>query len=191
MISKLKILTVADWEAMSHGDGNRYEIIEGELFVSCSPGLTHQRVISNLFTLFALFLEKNPIGEILTDMGVILSKFSAVIPDLVVFLNETSDTIITGDRLTGPTDLVIEVISSGSANSRRDRVDKLRLYSKHEVPEYWIVDPRKLTVEQYVSDGSSLKLKQTLKREEERLSSTAIPGFSCLLSQIFRHFGKR
>jgi len=190
MIRKLKILTVADWEAMPHGDGNRYEIIEGELFVSCSAGLTHQRVVMNLITLFILFLEKNPIGEILTDMGVILSKFSAVIPDLVVFLNETSDTIITGDRLTGPTDLVIEVISPGSANSRRDRVDKLRLYSKHEVPEYWIVDPRKLTVEQYVLHGSSLKLKQTLQREDERLSSAAIPGFSCLLSQIFRHFGK-
>ena len=190
MISKLKILTVADWEAMPHGDGNRYEIIEGELFVSCSPGLTHQRVLMNLITLFVLFREKNPIGEILSDVGVILSKFSAVIPDLVFFLNEQRDTIITNDRLTGPPALVIEVVSPGSANSRRDRVDKLRLYSKHEVPEYWIVDPRKRTVEQYVSDGSSLKLKQALKREEERLSSAAIPGFSCLLGQIFRHFGK-
>ena len=189
MNTKLKILTVADWEAMPHGDGNRYEIIEGELFVSRSAGLTHQVVVMNLITSFVLFREKNPIVQILTGAGVILSNFSAVIPDLVVFLNETSDTIITGDRLTGPTDLVIEVISPGSANSR-DRVDKLHLYSKHAVPEYWIVDPRKLTVEQYVSDGSSLKLKQTLKREEERLSSAAIPGFSCLLSQIFRHFGK-
>ena len=114
MNTKLKILTVADWEAMPHGDGNRYEIIEGELFVSCSPGLTHQRVVMNLITLFVLFLEKNRIGELLTDMGLILSRYSGVIPDVVVFLNETGDTIITGDRLTGPTDLVIEVISPGS-----------------------------------------------------------------------------
>jgi Uma2 family endonuclease len=190
MISKLKILTVADWEAMPHGDGNRYEIIEGELFVSRSAGLTHQVVVMNLITSFVLFLEKDRIAEILTNAGVILSKFSAVIPDLVIFLNEQRDEIITGDRLTGPPALVIEVISPGAANSRRDRVDKLRLYSKHLVQEYWIVDSRKLTVEQYVSDGSSLKLKQILKREEERLSSAAIPGFSCLLSQIFRHFGK-
>jgi Uma2 family endonuclease len=190
MNTKLKTLTVDDWEAMPHGDGNRYEIIEGELFVSCSPGLTHQRVVMNLITLFVLFLEKNRIGEILTDAGVILSRFSAVIPDIVFFLNETSDSIITGDRLTGATDLVIEVLSPGSANVRRDRVDKLRLYSKHGVPEYWIVDPGNLTVEQYVSDGSSLKLMQTLQREEEQLLSAAIPGFSCLLSQIFRRFGK-
>jgi len=188
MISKLKILTVADWEAMPHGDGNRYEIIEGELFVSRSPGLTHQVVLANLITLFVLFLEKNPIGAFLPDVGVILDKFSAVIPDLVILLNEQRDTIVTNDRLTGPPALVIEVVSPGSANSRRDRVDKLPLYSKHPVQEYWIVDPGDLTVEQYVSDGSSLTLSQTLQSEEERLSSAAIPGFSCLLSQIFRRF---
>lgn len=190
MNTKLKILTVADWEAMPHGDGNRYEIIEGELFVSRSPGLTHQVVLANLITLFVLFLEKNPIGAFLPDVGVILSKFSAVIPDLVILLNEQRDTIITNDRLTGPPALIIEVVSPGSANSRRDRVDKFRLYSKHEALEYWIVDPGNLTVEQYVSDGSSLKLSQTLNREEERLSSVAIPGLSCLLSQIFKRFGK-
>src|SRR4026207_769321 len=155
MTTKVQILTVAEWEAMPHGDGNRYEIIEGELFVSCSPGLTHQIVISNLFTLFVLFLEKNPIGTILTNAGVILSKNSAVIPDLVVFLNEQRDTIITNDRLTGPPALMIEVVSPGSANSRRDRVDKLQLYSKQGAPEYWIVDPGKLTVDQYVLQGSS------------------------------------
>ena len=188
MTTKAQLLTIADWDAMPHGDGNRYEIIEGELFVSCSPGLTHQRVLTNLFALFVLFLQKNAIGEILTNAGVILSKFSAVIPDLVIFLNEQRDTIITNDRLTGPPALVIEVVSPGSANSHRDRVDKLRLYSKHGVSEYWIVDPGNLTVDQFVSHGSSLNLNQTLQREEERLSSAAIPGFSCLLSQIFRHF---
>ena len=186
MTTKLKILTVADWEAMSHGDGNRYEIIEGELFVSRSPGLTHQVVLANLITLFVLFLEKNPIGAFLPDVGVILDKFSAVIPDLVILLNEQRDMIITNDRLTGPPALVIEIVSPGSANSRPDRVEKLQLYSKHRVPEYWIVDPAKLTADQYVLRGSALKLSQTLQREDERLSSAAIPGFSCLLSQIFK-----
>jgi Uma2 family endonuclease len=190
MTTKLKPLTIADWDAMPYGDGNRYEIIEGELFVSRSPGLTHQIVLANLITLFVLFLEKNPIGEFIPDVGVILSKFSAVIPNLVIVLNEQRETIVTHDRLTGPPALVIEVVSPGSANSRRDRVDKLRLYTKHGVPEYWIVDPVTLTVEQYISHGSSLKLSQTLQRGEERLSSTTIPGFSCLLSQIFRQFGK-
>ena len=62
MITKPKPLTIADWDAMPYGNGKRYEIIEGELFVSCSPGLTHQIVCDNLNFLIRNFLETNPIG---------------------------------------------------------------------------------------------------------------------------------
>ena len=185
MISKLKILTVADWEAMPHGDGNRYEIIEGELFVSCSPDLTHQRVAANHTFLIFWFLKENPIGEAVPTPGLVLSEHSGVIPDLVVFLNEQAETIVTGERLTGPPALVIEIVSPGSANVRRDRVAKLQLYSKHGVREYWIVDPGNRTVEQYVGHGSSLNLLETL-HEGDAVSSSALPGLSCPLSQIFR-----
>jgi Uma2 family endonuclease len=189
MITKPRPLTIADWDAMPYGDGKRYEIIEGELFVSCSPGLTHQRVTANLITLFVIFLRDNPIGEYVPTPGLIFSEYSGVIPDLVVFLNQTSDAIITGERLTGSPDLVIEVLSPGPANIRRDRMVKLQLYSKHGVPEYWIVDPGSLAVEQYLSDGSSLKLMQTLQNDDV-LSSSAIPGFSCLITEIFKRIGK-
>src|ERR1044071_6306446 len=111
MITKTKPLTIADWDAMPYRDGNRYEIIEGELFVSCSPGLTHERVLVNLILLIGRFLETNPIAETVPNIGVILSNFSGVIPDLVVFLDEQRDTIITNDRLTGPPALVIEILS--------------------------------------------------------------------------------
>jgi len=189
MTTKLRPLTIDEWDAMPYGDGNRYEIIEGELFVSCSPGLTHQRVAANLITLFVIFFRENPIGEYLPTPGLIFSEYSGVIPDLVVFLNETSDAIITGEKLTGPPDLVIEILSPGPANIRRDRMVKLQLYSKHGVPEYWIVDPGNLTVEQYVLHDSSLKLMKTLQREEV-LSSSAITAFSCLVSEIFNRIGK-
>jgi len=181
MITNLKPLTIADWDAMPHGDGNRYEIIEGELFVSTSPGITHQVVSANLMFLIQRYLETNPIGMVLATLGVILSEYSGVIPDLVFFLDEQRDTIVSNDRLTGPPALVIEIVSPGSANVRRDRVAKLQLYAKHRVPEYWIVDPKNLTVEKYVG----LSLVQTLKHDEE-LSTSALPGFSCRLSQIFR-----
>ena len=85
---------------------------------------------------------------------------------------------------------MIEILSPGVANIRRDRIVKLQLYSKHRVPEYWIVDPDNLAVEQYVLHGSSLKLIQTLQRDDV-LSSSAIAGFSCLVSDIFSRIGKR
>ena len=69
MITKLRPLTIADWDAMPDGDGNRYEIIEGELFVSCSPGLTHQIVLSNLIFRIRSFLLTNPIGTVVYYPG--------------------------------------------------------------------------------------------------------------------------
>ena len=180
-----RLLTIADWEAMPHGDGNRYEIIEGELFVSCSPGLTHQIVATNLTGRIWSFLERNPIGTVVATPGLILSKFSGVIPDIVVFLDEQRETIVHNDRLTGPPALVIEILSPGSQNTRRDRVIKLHLYSKHRVQEYWIVDPKKLLLERYVMRESSLELVETLTSEDQ-LTTNALPDFSCPMSDVFR-----
>lgn len=187
MITKLKPLTIADWDAMPAEDGYRYEIIEGELFVSCSPGLTHQMVLTNLIFLIRSFLETNPIGTVVHTPGLILSNFSGVIPDLVFFSREQRDTIVKDDRLHGPPALVVEILSPGSTNIRRDRVVKLQLYAKHGVPEYWIIDPRNMTLERYVDQGSSLALLEIL-RYEDSLSTTALPGFSCQMSEIFKQF---
>lgn len=68
-------LTVANLDIMPD-DGNRYEIIEGELFVSRSPSLTHQRVSGNFFHSLKTYLVENPIGEILATPGVIFSELS-------------------------------------------------------------------------------------------------------------------
>jgi Uma2 family endonuclease len=187
MITNLRPLTIDDWDAMPFEDGYRYEIIEGELFVSCSPGLTHQVVLGNLIFLFQKFLEISRIGVAVMNPGLILSNYSGVIPDLVFFLNDQRDTIVTNDRLTGPPALVVEIVSPGSSNSRRDRLAKLQLYGKHGVPEYWIIDPKNSTLERYVNQGSSLILQETLG-EEGTLTTPALPGFSCRVSDIFSHF---
>ena len=190
MNTKLKILTIADWDAMPYRDGNRYEIIEGELFVSCSPGLTHERVLFKLILLIGNFLEASPMGEAVANSGVILSEISGVIPDLLVFLDEQRDTIIHNDRLKGPPALVIEILSPGPANIKRDRIIKRQLYAKHGVPEYWIVDPRNMTLEKYVNRSLSLVLLETFEGEDT-LTTTTLPGFSCKVSEIFRPIGKR
>lgn len=187
MITKLRPLTIADWDAMPAEEGYRYEIIEGELFVSCSPGLTHQMVLTNLIFLMGSFIKTNKIGTIVSTPGLILSNFSGVIPDVVFFSHEQRDTIVKDDRLHGPPALVVEILSPGSTNVRRDRVAKLQLYAKHGVPEYWIIDPQIMTLERYVDQGSSLILLETL-RYEDTLSTTTLPGFSCPMSEIFNQF---
>ena len=179
-----RLLTIADWDAIPYDECNRYEIIEGELFVSCSPGLTHQTVATNLTSLIHGFLKRNPIGKVVATPGLVLSDISGVIPDLVFFRYEQRETIVTGERLTGPPALVIEVISPGSRNIRRDRIAKLNLYAKHGVPEYWIVDPKKLQLERYLWQEAALHLVETLTGEDE-LTTDALPGFSCPMSEVF------
>lgn len=185
MITKLKTHTIADWDAMPYGDGNRYEIIEGELFVSCSPGLTHEIVLMNLIRRIGRFLEDNPIGLFVSGPGMILSNVSGVIPDAVLILKEQRNKIVKDDRLHAPPALVVEILSPGSANIRRDRVSKLNLYAKHGVPEYWIVDPKNKVVERYIREMSSLILWETLQHDDP-LTMTALPGFSCPVSDIFK-----
>ena len=178
------LLTIADWDALPYDEWNRYEIIEGVLFVSCSPGLTHQTVATNLVFLIQSFLKRNPIGKVVATPGLVLSNISGVIPDVVFFRYDQRESIGTGERLNGPPALVIEVISPGSRNIRRDRIAKLNLYAKHGVPEYWIVDPKKLLLERYVWREAALHLIETLTSEDE-LTTNALPGFSCPMTEVF------
>jgi Uma2 family endonuclease len=178
------LLTIADLDAMPD-DGNRYEIIEGELFVSRSPFLTHQRVSGNLFVRISNYLARNPIGEVLTTPGVIFSEFSSVIPDIVFFRNERRAEIACGERIAGAPDLIIEIVSPGSENERRDRVAKRQLYGKYGAREYWVIDPQQHTIDIYSRVGRNLK-PQTVLQEPDELTSSLLPGFGCRVADIFR-----
>ena len=177
------LLTVADLDLMPE-DGNRYEIIEGELFVSRAPSLTHQLIVSNIIVETKVFLTQNPIGIVAPGPGLIFDDLNGVIPDLLFVSNERRAEIASGDRVTGAPDLVIEILSPGAANERRDRVVKWQLYSKYGVREYWIVNPAERCIDVYVSDGQMLVLAQTFAGEDE-LTSSVLPGFRCALSRVF------
>jgi Uma2 family endonuclease len=181
MAAKLDpILTIADLDAMPD-DGNRYEIIEGELFVSCAPSLSHQDAVGNAFFALKEYLRDKPIGAVWAGAGVILSNFSGVIPDIAYVSNERLKSIADGDRITGPPDIVIEVLSPGIDNERRDKQAKRQLFRKHGVKEYWIVDPSRRTIEIYGT--ARLKLVRTLHLKDF-ITSPLLPGFRCPVKNI-------
>jgi Uma2 family endonuclease len=178
------LLTIADLDAMPD-DGNRYEIIDGELFVSRSPSLTHQRAFGNVFVRISNCLAQNPVGEVFATPGVIFSELSGVIPDIVFISNERRDEIASGERVFGAPDLIIEIVSPGSENERRDRIAKRQLYGKHGVKEYWVVDPHQRTIEVYYLIGQILKL-QTVLQDQDELTTSLLPGFRCKVQDVFR-----
>ena len=81
--------------------------------------------------------------------------------------------------------LVVEVLSLGNDNERRDRELKLKLYSERGVQEYWIIDWRKQQVEVYRRDQAVLRLVNTLFPSDQ-LNSPLLPGFVYPLAQLFQ-----
>jgi Uma2 family endonuclease len=183
MAAKIEpLLTIADIEAMPE-DGNRYELIEGELFVSRAPTLSHQELVLRLLVAIQKYLERHAIGRVWPAPGVIFSDFSGVIPDIVFISNARLKEIASGDRVTGAPDLIIEVLSPGAENAHRDRQVKRQLYRKYGVKEYWLVDPQKRAIEVYRTQRFRLAATLGLK---DQLTSPLLPGFRCAVREIFK-----
>ena len=184
MVAKIEpLMTVDDLDGMPE-DGNRYEVIEGELFVSSAPGLPHQIVAGNIQHQLRTYLDDNPIGRVIATPGLILTQYSGVIPDLVFYSHARGTEIIANDRLNAAPEIVIEILSPGRENISRDRIAKRQLYAKHSVSEYWIVDSEVRAIEIYRLAGAGLNLAAHLSNNDE-ITSPVLPGFICPLAKVF------
>jgi Uma2 family endonuclease len=163
-------------------DGNRYEIVEGELLVTPSPLKQHQVALQMLSHLFLGYLESHPVGQcFIAPFDVILSANTVVEPDLL-FVTKERLSVATEKGLTAAPDLVVEVLSP--TTRRRDLGVKRQAYAKHGVREYWIVDPEARSVEIYV-----LRRRVFVKKVEatsgEVESPLVVPGLSIPLAKLF------
>ena len=125
-------------------DGNRYELVDGELLVTPAPGARHQLVIGDLYTQLAAYLahHRDIATVLLSPADITWSRERLVQPDIfVVPRREVSRTWTTYQTLL----LAVEVLSPSSA--RGDRLLKRRLYQRQGVATYWIVDPDARLVE--------------------------------------------
>jgi Uma2 family endonuclease len=168
-----------------HVEGERYELIQGELYVTSAPHFRHQLVCSLLATELTNWSRSASVaGVAIITPGVIYADNEAVIPDLI-WLSSSRLTALAGKdgKLHGSPELVVEVLSPGKANEERDREKKLELYSRRGVLEYWIVDWPAVTVEIYRPVEGELQLAQTL-RAGETLSSPLLPGFAVIIDRF-------
>jgi Uma2 family endonuclease len=121
-------------------DGNRYEAIEGELYVTPAPSLRHQTILVRLLSHLLTLLVEPGHGRVWpAPLGVWFpASDEGVQPDIVFVSNERRG-ILAPEGLRGAPDLVVEILSPTTA--RRDTGIKRTLYERHGVTEYWIVDP--------------------------------------------------
>ena len=131
-------LTYQDYRQLPE-DGRRYEIVDGELYMTPAPTTHHQEVVGELFLSLSRYVKERGLGRVfVAPLDVVLSEHTVVQPD-IVFVSSTNVGIIKEEGIFGTPDLVVEVTSTSTGE--RDVGLKRRLYLRAGVREYWIVDP--------------------------------------------------
>lgn len=164
-------------------DDNQYELIGGKLILVPSPKIIHQELSGRIFRLIADFVDKNSLGKVLyAPTDVILTEKDKPQPD-ILFVSKERLHIITEANIQGAPDLVIEILSP--ATGKLDKVEKSRLYYKHGVKEYWIVDPDHKVIEIFMPGEKNWNLFQSYN-EDDLLTSLLLTGLEIQLKDIFR-----
>lgn len=128
------------WERELPDDGNRYEVIEGVLYMTTAPSYFHQWIVRRLDKYIGMPLEEQGLAYAATaPIGVLMPGCDPVQPDFVLAGCDRAD-IISERRIRGVPDLIAEVLSP--SNPEQDTVVvKRRAYARAGVPEYWIIRP--------------------------------------------------
>ena len=154
-------------------DRNRYEIVDGELFVSPAPRTLHQRIVANLLTALHQHVRQHRLGEVfVAPVDVVFAKGTVLEPD-VLFISTSRLHYIGEDNLSGPPDLAVEVISEST--KRLDREVKLKQYALYGVSEYWLVDPEGNSVDVFRLKEEEYELAERLGFRDS-LTSPLFPG---------------
>ena len=166
-------------------DGNRYEIISGELCASRPNVLKHQAACGEILVALEKWNDQTGIGAAVFAPGLILSEYDDVVPDVVwISRKRLAGGLDENGHLRVAPELIAEVLSPGEEHERRDRVVKLDLYSRRGVREYWILNWQACSVEVYRRDQAELRLVATLF-ESDVLDTPLLPGFNCLVASLF------
>ena len=134
-------MTYEEWLVSPETDGRQSEWVDGEVIDFMPPSVLHARIVGFLHSLLAWYVEAFELGEVLpapVEMRLQPGRSSRE-PDLL-FVANRHQARVGAQRVDGPADLVVELISDESVT--RDRVEKFAEYQAAGIPEYWLLDPR-------------------------------------------------
>ena len=157
------------------------EFINGEVIVHSPVVIEHNEANGNLYKIIDTYVVKNDLGFVGIEKILIKLTRNDYEPDLCFFKKSQSDKFKRGQNFFPAPDLIVEVLSKGTA--KRDRGIKYDDYEKHQVEEYWIVDAQKRMVEQYHLEKGKYEL--VLKSKSDIVKSFAIKGLQIPIETIF------
>jgi len=174
--------TYADWERLPDDD-NRYEIIDGVLYMSTAPSYFHQYIILNLVQYLGIPAKTAGLAlPAFAPVGVLMPGCDPVQPDFLIVLASRAS-IIHDRRVRGVPDLIVEILSHGNASY--DREVKRAAYANAGVPEYAIVDPRTRTLSHYQLNAQGVYDTPRVYGETDTMSFACLPTITLTVGDLF------
>jgi Uma2 family endonuclease len=162
-------------------DGKRYEIIDGELYVSAAPAKPHFWLSSLWFSWLAGHVRDRDLGMVFhAPVDVRFDEENTVEPDLL-FIRKERLQIVKHNFVDAAPDLLVEIESPSTR--RIDRGKKFELYRTFGVPEYWVANPDKRNLRVYVLSAAGAY--ERVQPVAGRLRSTVLPDLVIDLSEVF------
>jgi Uma2 family endonuclease len=188
MATTKTLLTFDEYLAYDDGTDTRYELVDGELVAMPPESPENNTIAKKLFVLMLKHFSLDLVAHKDTEVEVSGRRARCRIPDLLVHTEESLAAISGATRATitrdmPPPALVVEVVSPGEENRRRDYRYKHTEYAARAIAEYWIVDPeqRQVTVCQWVEG----RYEDIVFRGEEAIRSTVVPRLELTVNQLF------
>lgn len=157
------------------------EFINGEVVVQTPAKKQHTDAVVNLTSLLRTFVDEHDLGFLGSETVLVALTRNDYLPDIAFYGVEKSKNLSPQQMKYPAPDFVAEVLSPGTEHV--DRGVKFEDYAAHGVGEYWIIDPEKQTVEQYVLRQGGYEL--LFKVQEGSLTSTAVTGFTIPVTAVF------
>lgn len=184
-LAEKHIVSFDEFLKMRETSENRFEYIDGTVYMSPSPSTKHQRVSGKLQLKLGMFLEGKPCEVFAAPYDIELRNESdeeskIVIPDLSVICNQDG---FTDTRYVGVPDLIMEILSP--SNQSHDLVTKLNLYMNYGVKEYWMVNPILNAITVYALNDEGMYEQHDLKTEKGKISSKLFLELTVALEEIF------
>jgi Uma2 family endonuclease len=171
------MVTVQEFLQMAEPDGQRMELIGGEVVTMSYGGYPHEIAKSNLIEILAVWLAANRIGKLCSETMFRLDDHNSPIPDVSIVSLDRIKPGNTG-HLQGAPEIAIEVVSSETAETLERKID---LYLAHGSKSVWVVFPQHRVIRIFDTSGLSRKFEQHQILQDP----IALPGFSTPVSAIF------
>ncbi len=162
-------------------EDDKAEFINGEVIMHSPVRLEHVESSSLLANLMGIHVLRHDLGSVFIEKAMVHLTRNSYEPDIVFFNNEKAKLFTPGQMLFPAPDLAVEILSRST--EKNDRGIKFEDYALHNVTEYWLVDPSKKSIEQYLLQHGKYQLE--FKGKNGVITSKAIKGFTINAKAVF------